>query len=275
MNPSPPPRVRRSFWRALALTLVVAALNVGLWAYLNRPVHIADWHGEIGGLAYNPSQRYQDPTKLDFPSEAELDSDIRLLSRYTKRLRTYSSEENPQIPRLAQFYGVRLMAGAWIEGRSERNERELERADCAQPQVRQHRPRDRRKRGDPARRPRRARADQLSRPCARAARHPGLDRRASRHLAASSGACRPRRLHHRAHPAVLGVHRPQGRGRIRAWPVPRTAEAVSGQAGRDRRGRLAVERRPPQVRAALARERGALPARLVQRGRGARTSTTT
>ncbi len=125
MNPSPPPRVRRSFWRALALTLVVAALNVGLWAYLNRPVHIADWHGEIGGLAYNPSQRYQDPTKLDFPSEAELDSDIRLLSRYTKRLRTYSSEENPQIPRLAQFYGVRLMAGAWIEGRSERNEREL------------------------------------------------------------------------------------------------------------------------------------------------------
>src|SRR5690606_30470329 len=32
---------------------------------------------------------------------------------------------NPQIPRIAKFYGVRLMAGAWIEGRSERNEREL------------------------------------------------------------------------------------------------------------------------------------------------------
>ena len=117
--------MRKSLWRALALTLLVAALNVGLWAFLNRPVAIADWHGEIGGFAYNPSQRYQDPTRQLFPSEAELDSDIRLLSRYSKRLRTYSSAENPQIPRIARFYGVRLMAGAWIEGRAERNEREL------------------------------------------------------------------------------------------------------------------------------------------------------
>jgi exo-beta-1,3-glucanase (GH17 family)/cellulose synthase/poly-beta-1,6-N-acetylglucosamine synthase-like glycosyltransferase len=117
--------VRKSLWRALALTVLVAALNVGLWAFLNRPVAIADWQGEIGGFAYNPSQRYQDPTRQLFPSEAELDSDIRLLSRYSKRLRTYSSAENPQIPRIARFYGVRLMAGAWIEGRAERNEREL------------------------------------------------------------------------------------------------------------------------------------------------------
>ena len=125
MSPVPPPVVRKSFWRALALTLLVAAANVGLWAFLNRPVQIADWRGDIYGLAFNPSQRYQDPTKQLFPSESELDGDIRLLSQYTKRLRTYSSLENPTIPRLANFYGVRVMAGAWIEGRSERNEREL------------------------------------------------------------------------------------------------------------------------------------------------------
>ena len=125
MTPLQPTPVRKSLWRALALTVLVAALNVGLWAFLNRPVAIADWQGEIGGFAYNPSQRYQDPTRQLFPSEAELDSDIRLLSRYSKRLRTYSSAENPQIPRIARFYGVRLMAGAWIEGRAERNEREL------------------------------------------------------------------------------------------------------------------------------------------------------
>jgi exo-beta-1,3-glucanase (GH17 family)/cellulose synthase/poly-beta-1,6-N-acetylglucosamine synthase-like glycosyltransferase len=125
LSPSQPPVVRKSFWRALALAVLVASLNVGLWAFLNRPVHIADWQGEIGGFAYNPSQRYQDPTKLIFPSEAELDSDIRLLSLYTRRLRTYSSAENPQIPRIAKFYGMSIMAGAWIEGRAERNEREL------------------------------------------------------------------------------------------------------------------------------------------------------
>ena len=125
MNAVPPPVVRKSFWRALFLTLLVAALNVGLWGFLNRPVHIADWHGDIGGFAFNPSQRYQDPTRQIFPNEIELDGDIRLLSNYTKRLRTYSSAENPQIPRIAKFYGMRVMAGAWIEGRAERNEREL------------------------------------------------------------------------------------------------------------------------------------------------------
>ncbi|MBC6941470.1 MAG: glycosyltransferase [Xanthomonadales bacterium] len=125
MTVVPAPVVRKSLWRAIAVTLLVALANIGLWAFLNRPAHIADWRGDIGGLAYNPSQRYQDPTKLIFPSEAELDGDIRLLSRYTKRLRTYSSYENPQIPRLARFYGMQVMAGAWIEGRAERNEREL------------------------------------------------------------------------------------------------------------------------------------------------------
>jgi exo-beta-1,3-glucanase (GH17 family)/cellulose synthase/poly-beta-1,6-N-acetylglucosamine synthase-like glycosyltransferase len=117
--------VRKSFWRALALTVLVATLNVGLWAFLNRPVHIADWHGEVAGLAYNAFQRYQDPTRQLFPSEADIDGDLRLLSQYTRRIRTYSSAENPQIPRIARFYGMHVMAGAWIEGRAERNEREL------------------------------------------------------------------------------------------------------------------------------------------------------
>jgi exo-beta-1,3-glucanase (GH17 family)/glycosyltransferase involved in cell wall biosynthesis len=120
-----PPVVRKSLWRALALTLLVAALNVGLWGFLNRPAQIADWRGDIGGLAFNPSQRYQDPTKQIFPSEGELDGDIRMLSQFSKRLRTYSSAENPQIPRIAKFYGMTVMAGAWIEGRAERNDREL------------------------------------------------------------------------------------------------------------------------------------------------------
>ncbi|MET0230940.1 MAG: glycosyltransferase, partial [Rhodanobacteraceae bacterium] len=118
--------VRKSFWRALLLTLTVAALNVGLWGYLNRPVHIADWHGDIGGLAYNPAQRYQDPTRGIFPNEAELAGDIRLLSRYTKRLRTYQSTETPQVPRLARIYGMTVMGGAWLDQRADNNERELE-----------------------------------------------------------------------------------------------------------------------------------------------------
>src|SRR5690606_27444239 len=81
--------VQKSFWRAFVLALVVAALNFGLWAFLNRPVQIADWSGRAEGMAYNAFQRYGDPTKGLFPTEAELASDIRLMSKYAKRLRTY------------------------------------------------------------------------------------------------------------------------------------------------------------------------------------------
>jgi exo-beta-1,3-glucanase (GH17 family) len=118
--------VRKSFWRALLLTLLVAGLNVGLWAFVNRPVQIADWSGEIGGFAYSAFQRYQDPTRGLFPNEAELEGDIRLLSRYTKRLRIYQSSESPEIPRLARFYGMKVMGGAWLDNRVEHNERELD-----------------------------------------------------------------------------------------------------------------------------------------------------
>ncbi|MCW5577822.1 MAG: hypothetical protein KIS89_04200, partial [Dokdonella sp.] len=56
------PVVRKSLWRAIAVTVLVAAANIALWAFLNRPAHIAVCRGDIGGLAFNPSQRYQDPT---------------------------------------------------------------------------------------------------------------------------------------------------------------------------------------------------------------------
>ncbi|MCB1574814.1 MAG: glycosyltransferase, partial [Xanthomonadales bacterium] len=118
--------VEKSFWRAVLFAVTIAALNFGLWAFLNRPMQVPDWSGRVEGMAFSAFQRYQDPTKDLFPSEAELASDIRLLSQHTKRLRTYSSVESPQIPRLAAFYDMEVMAGAWIDKRMRNNEAELE-----------------------------------------------------------------------------------------------------------------------------------------------------
>lgn len=118
--------VTTSTWRALLLALVVAGLNFGLWAFLNRPVQIADWTGRVEGFAFSAFQRYQDPTKGLFPSESELAADIRLMSKYAKRLRTYSSIESPQIPRIADFYGMEVMSGAWLDRRLRKNDEEVE-----------------------------------------------------------------------------------------------------------------------------------------------------
>ena len=122
--PSPAP-VKPSFWRALLLSLIVAALNVGLWDALNQPAHPPDWTGKIGGFAYSPYQRYQSPIKLIFPSVEEVDADIRLLSQHSDRLRTYSSLENPVIPAIAKKYGMKVMAGTWLDSRWQRNDDEI------------------------------------------------------------------------------------------------------------------------------------------------------
>jgi len=122
---NPLPATTLSFWRALFLALFVAALNVALWAAANRPTQPQNWSGKIGGFAFSPYQRYQNPNKGIFPSADELDADIEQLSHYTDRLRTYTSLENPEIPALAKKYNLKVLAGAWIDHREQHNDDEL------------------------------------------------------------------------------------------------------------------------------------------------------
>ncbi|MDE2086811.1 MAG: glycosyltransferase [Xanthomonadaceae bacterium] len=104
---------------------MVAALNVGLWWWGNRPHGPADWHGPIGGFALSAFQRYQSPLKGDFPSDDQIDGDLKLLRRYSPNIRTYSMLQNPQIPRLAEREGLKVLAGAWIDTRLDNNDKEI------------------------------------------------------------------------------------------------------------------------------------------------------
>ena len=111
---------------AILLALIVAAMNIGLWWWSNLPHGPEDWKGPIGGFALSAFQRYQNPLKNDFPSEDEIEGDLKLLSRYTSRIRTYSTLQNPQVYRLAERDGLEVLAGAWIDRRLDNNELELE-----------------------------------------------------------------------------------------------------------------------------------------------------
>ena len=81
----------RSFWRALLLSASIAVLNLAMWTWLNRPVEIPDWSGKITGLSYAPYQRYQNPNNSIYPTADEIDADLKLVSKYTDRIRTYSA----------------------------------------------------------------------------------------------------------------------------------------------------------------------------------------
>ncbi|WP_074550554.1 glycosyltransferase [Dyella sp. AtDHG13] len=117
---------RHPLLAAVLLALIVAAMNIGLWWWSNLPNGPEDWKGPIGGFALSAFQRYQNPLKNDFPSDDEIDGDLKLLKRYTSRIRTYSTLENPQVYRLAENEGLQVMAGAWIDRRLDNNEKEIE-----------------------------------------------------------------------------------------------------------------------------------------------------
>ncbi len=116
---------RHPLLAAVILALVVASMNIGLWWWGNLPHGPEDWHGKIGGMALSVFQRYQSPLKNDFPTDQQIDSDLRLVSRYTSHVRTYSMLQNPQLPRLAEKEGLKVMAGAWIDRRLDNNEKEI------------------------------------------------------------------------------------------------------------------------------------------------------
>jgi len=117
---------KHSLLAALLLALIVAAMNIGLWWWSNLPHGPEDWKGPIGGFALSAFQRYQNPLKNDFPSDEEIEGDLKLVHRYTPRIRTYSMLQNPQTYRLAEQEGLQVMAGAWIDRRMDNNEQEID-----------------------------------------------------------------------------------------------------------------------------------------------------
>jgi exo-beta-1,3-glucanase (GH17 family)/glycosyltransferase involved in cell wall biosynthesis len=125
-TPNPAKTGPLSIIAAILLALVVAALNFGLWWWGNRPHGPKDWHGRINGFSVSFFQRYQNPFNQSFPSDDEIASDMKLLHQYTSRIRTYSMQENPQVFRLAQKEGLKVMAGAQIDTRLDNNEKELD-----------------------------------------------------------------------------------------------------------------------------------------------------
>lgn len=83
------------------------------------------WQERVHGLAYSAFRLGQDPTKGRFPSEDEIAEGIAILARVTDRIRTYTSIENPAVPRIAGAHGLKITAGAWLDARIENNALEL------------------------------------------------------------------------------------------------------------------------------------------------------
>ncbi len=258
---------RYPLFTAIVLALIVAAMNIGLWWYGNLPRGPEDWHGKIGGFALSVFQRYQSPFKQDFPSDGEIAADLKLLHRYTDHIRTYTMQQNPQLYRLAQKEGLKVMAGAEIDKRLDNNEREIElliakaraypdtitrvivgnevlfRNDLTPEQMMAYLDRVRAAVRQPV---------SIAEPDYIWLKYPEL----AQHVDYIT-------IH--LFPFWNGIARHDAVAR-RLRRVPVDQAALSGQARGGRRDRLALERRPPRVRGPVGVQRGDLHPRLDEQG---------
>ncbi|CAK0765936.1 Glycosyltransferase [Gammaproteobacteria bacterium] len=111
----------------MPIVVVVAFLNLGLWATFNHSEAVVSWSGIIKGVSFSPYGADQSPVHGDHPDPAIVAGDLKLLAGKVDRIRTYTSTDGVEdVPRIAAQYGLRVTAGAWLDQRTERNEKEVQ-----------------------------------------------------------------------------------------------------------------------------------------------------
>jgi exo-beta-1,3-glucanase (GH17 family)/cellulose synthase/poly-beta-1,6-N-acetylglucosamine synthase-like glycosyltransferase len=113
----------------LLIAAAFAALTFAVWAYLNRPTTEPPWPAKIQGFAFSPFRIGEDPSRNEMPTDAEIDSDLKLLTGKINAVRTYSAVGTlGDVPQLAERHGINVAVGAWIGDHRDHNEKELEAA---------------------------------------------------------------------------------------------------------------------------------------------------
>ncbi len=125
---------------ALAIACAVALANLLVWHWFDRQAQAPDHVGPVAGLSYNGAKRWQSPIEGERPSVADLEKDLALMAGHTRRIRTYSAADHPELPKLARAHGLQVTLGVWLDDRLDANRRELAAAiELARTQPNVHR----------------------------------------------------------------------------------------------------------------------------------------
>jgi len=110
----------------VCLALVIAATVFG-WRAINRvDDSIVSIEGPINGVSFSPYQRDQDPQEDRHPSMQDIDRDLAAVAGKVRAVRTYSTLDGlDKVPELAVKYDLKVVAGAWVDNRVQRSEREI------------------------------------------------------------------------------------------------------------------------------------------------------
>ena len=113
---------------ALVVALVVC-VHAALWTLLQRHQAVADIEAPLASISYSPYARSQHPDRGDRPTEQQIRGDLKVLSPYTRAIRTYSTTGGVElVPAIAAEFGLKVTLGIWIDKNEARNEREIQAA---------------------------------------------------------------------------------------------------------------------------------------------------
>jgi exo-beta-1,3-glucanase (GH17 family)/cellulose synthase/poly-beta-1,6-N-acetylglucosamine synthase-like glycosyltransferase len=116
---------------ACGLALLISLSSYGLWQWFYGPVNAADVPPQVGGFSFTPFQRNDTPLKNRFPTNQSIDGDLELISKHTRRIRTYTARQFVELPSLAASRGIEITAGLWLGLDENENDQEIEQAQKA------------------------------------------------------------------------------------------------------------------------------------------------
>src|ERR1700680_4362384 len=103
---------------------LVVCVHAGLWTLLQDQSRAPDVQGPLASVSFSPFHGYPDPENPPKPSQIR--SDIKIVSPYTRAIRTYSSTGGVElVPGIAMEYDLKVTVGAWLDKDEKRNEQEL------------------------------------------------------------------------------------------------------------------------------------------------------
>src|SRR5262245_19686874 len=117
----------------VAVVALVACVHAGLWTLFQQKTAVSNIDGPLASVSYSPYARSQHPDNGDRPTAEQIRNDLRLLSPYTRTVRTYSSTGGVEpVPGITVEFGMKVTIGIWIEkggtGEGTRNRREIQQA---------------------------------------------------------------------------------------------------------------------------------------------------